>query len=167
MKHFIAGIFFLTAFSCQNERVKIGYIENFELYSEFDLTNELDEDLQNYSESRKNEIDSLGFSLEQMAANFESMNEIPAQDYAKFNHLRNTYAFKQKSFEEDLYELSSEYDTQIWDRLNLFISEYAKENEYDFILGATGDGSLMYAKDTTNLTQQLIAYSNSKYQNGE
>ena len=35
------------------------------------------------------------------------------------------------------------------------------------ILGANGNGNLMYAETNSNVTQQLIEYSNNKYNNEE
>ena len=152
---------FLTACTGKNE--KIVYVENYKLYNEFDLTKELNLELTNFSEGRKRELDSMNIIFEDMTARFEIMDEIPAEDYRAYNDLRNVLVFRQKAFEEELYTKSEEYDQQVWDRLNLFTREFALQNDYDFVLGATGTGNLMYAKDTLNVTEELIAYCNQNY----
>jgi len=77
--------------------------------------------------------------------------------------LRNAIMFRQKNFEEELIEVSQEYDQQIWERLNGFVKTYAEEKGYDIIIGASGDGNLMYANEKLDITDQLIEYCNQKY----
>ncbi|MCG8577589.1 MAG: OmpH family outer membrane protein [Flavobacteriales bacterium] len=156
-------IVLLVLASCGNEASKIAYVQNFKLYAEFDLSKELDADLQVFSDQRMRELDSLKIIFEQKTVDFQNMEEIPAEDYKAYNDLRNTLMFRQKSYEEDLIAKSQEYDQQIWERLNGYIAEYATENDYDFILGASGDGNLMFAKDTLDITDELIAYCNTNY----
>ena len=47
--------------------------------------------------------------------------------------------------------------------LNDVILDYGKENECDYILGADGSGSLMYAKDSDDITKDVLVYINNKY----
>lgn len=148
--------------SC-SEKNNIGYIENNKLYSEFDYTEELEVKLQIFSDGRVRELDSLKTIFELETKRFEKMEKIPSLDYSKYTDLRNTLVFKEKSYEEDLQALRGEYQGFIWVRLNEHIKNYAILNDYDFILGATGTGNLMYAKDSTNVTNELITYSNLKF----
>jgi len=155
-------LLFLGFTSC-SEKNNIGFIENNKLYSEFDFTQELEGKLQLFSDSRTRELDSLKTMFELETKRFEKMEEIPSVDYSKYTDLRNTLVFKEKSYEEDLYSLKNEYQSSIWERLNEHIKDYAILNNYDFILGATGTGNLMFAKDSTNVTNKLITYSNLKF----
>lgn len=164
MKKIIAScmlIALLTACSSDNE--KIVYVENFKLYNEFDLTKELNLELTDFSQKRQRELDSLNMIFNDMTARFEIMTQIPAEDYRAYNDLRNIIMFRQKAYEEELYSKSEEYDSQVWERLNNYTKEYAVQNDYDYILGATGTGNLMYAKDTLDITDELVSYCNQNY----
>lgn len=160
----IATVALLT--SC-TDNLKIGYVENYKLYSEFDLTNELDVKLQNFSDSRTRELDSLTMIFNDQTTLFEQLDEIPQDEYRNYTDLRNAIVFRQKSYEEDLYTLTQDYEATIWERLNGYIKTYAEENNYEFILGANGAGGLMYAKESTNVTIELTEYCNSKFKGEE
>lgn len=161
-------IFFLLLLvvSCQSDELSIAYVQNMKLYAEFDLAKELDNELQAFSKNRTNELDSLTLIFENMTADFERMNEIPAQAYQSYNDLRNAILFREKNYEEELLALSQEYDRQIWERINNYVKDYAEENNYDMVLGANGNGNLMFATDTLDITDELIQYCNTNY-NGE
>lgn len=164
MKKYLTIITLLALLSCgSQDKVSIVYIQNLKLYSEFDLAKELDMQLQTFSNSRTRELDSLSMSLKNLTSELEQMNEIPAETYQYYNDLRNAVMFREKSYEEELMSMSQEYDQQIWDRLNGYVKTFAEENDYDMILGATGDGNLMFAKDTLDITDELIMYCNNHY----
>ena len=159
--------FFFSLFvliSCgQKESGGIVYVQNLKLYGQFDLAKELDAELQAFSKKRTREIDSLMIALENLTAELEQMREIPTETYQNYNDLRNTVMFREKNYEEELVNLSQEYDQQIWERLNDYVKSFAEEHQYDMILGASGNGSLMYATDTLDVTDELISYCNNHY----
>jgi outer membrane protein len=68
-------------------------------------------------------------------------------------------AFRDQLSEE--YSRKSEaFDKIIWDQINAKINAYGKEQGYDYIFGAKGDGSIMYASDKKDITKEVIAYIN-------
>ena len=164
MKKIIFILSLFLFFSCANENdINIVYVQNMKLFSEFDLAIELDSELQSFSKARTHELDSLSMVLESMTNELELMKEIPVEIYQNYNDLRNGLAFREKNYEEELQILSQDYDQQIWERINGYVESYAEENNYDMILGAIGNGSLMYAKDTLDITDELIIYCNKNY----
>ena len=57
-----------------------------------------------------------------------------------------------------------EYNKQIWNQINQYVKDYGKEKGYEFILGASGDGTIMYSNDANNITEDVIQYINNKYE---
>lgn len=163
MKKLLIILPFLALIACGSDQPDIVYVQNLKLYSEFDLAIELDQQLQEFSKERTRELDSLMMALENLTNEIEMMNEIPVETYQNYNDLKNAVMFREKNYEEELISLSQEYDQQIWERLNGYVKDFAEENDYDMILGAAGNGSLMYAKDTLDITDQLIGYCNNQY----
>jgi len=149
--------------SCGEKQSGIVYVQNMRLYSEFDLALELDATLQDFSKKRTQELDSLNMALENMTAELENMVEIPMETYQNYNDLRNALMFREKNYEEELIAKSQEYDEQIWERLNGYVQTFAEANDYEMILGASENGNLMYAKDTLDITDELIEYCNNQY----
>jgi outer membrane protein len=47
--------------------------------------------------------------------------------------------------------------------VNAYIKQYGKEKGYDFILGATESGNIVYAAEETDLTDEILAGLNQQY----
>jgi outer membrane protein len=60
-------------------------------------------------------------------------------------------------------QLSEQYTADIWKRINQLLTEFGKQKGYNFILGAAGNGSLMYANEADNVTEEVILFINKKY----
>jgi outer membrane protein len=61
-------------------------------------------------------------------------------------------------------QLSEQYTAEIWKQINQWVSEFGKQQGYDFVLGAAGNGSLMYANEANDVTNEMILFVNKKYQ---
>lgn len=57
-----------------------------------------------------------------------------------------------------------ELTKNILDQINKFVEQYAKDNKYDFILGTTDDGSILYAIDKKDLTETVLLKLNEQYE---
>lgn len=77
--------------------------------------------------------------------------------------MSNEYRLKQQQFTEDNALLTQQYQEQISNQLNQYLKDFTAANEYDYIFGATGDGSLMGAKDAYNVTDLVLNYANQRY----
>lgn len=57
-------------------------------------------------------------------------------------------------------EKSDAFQVSIWTELNKRIEEYGKKMGYTYILGANGDGSIMYGDEAEDITEELIKFIN-------
>ena len=64
-------------------------------------------------------------------------------------------------------ELLEKYTFDIWKFINDQATKYGKDQGYDFIFGAVGNGSLMYANESCDVTEEFIRYVNEEYQKGD
>ncbi|RYD53619.1 MAG: OmpH family outer membrane protein [Sphingobacteriales bacterium] len=55
---------------------------------------------------------------------------------------------------------------QVWTRLNALMERYGKENGFDVLIGSNGMGTVLYAADAVNKTEEVIQYVNAKYETG-
>lgn len=128
-------------------RPKTGYVDVFELVNAFDLQREYTEAARANYHDQRSMIDSLVYA----------------------HRLRDSLTYRQA--ERDLYsalelqtqERTREIETIIWNRLNPYIVEFGRARGYDFIYGANGTGSLLYADEGKDLTSELIDYVNQRY----
>lgn len=124
---------------------KQAFIENLKLFESFKGKKELEAKLLNIKSANKLRLDSLRILVT--------------------NENSELYYRQQLLVAEQQEEtLNAEYNAQIWNQLNSYIKEFGKKKGYDFIYGATGNGSMMYARENMDITDQLIEYANKTYE---
>lgn len=145
---------------------KIVFANTQEVYNSFEMKKELEKDYKKVVENRQNILDSLKFNI-QTIYNLYQNNSKDKELEIKYATLVNQYKQKNKEIEEDNSALSGQYDRQIWNQLNQYIKDFGKTNNYKIILGAFGNGSLLYMDENDNVTDDIIKYVNLKYSGNE
>jgi outer membrane protein len=143
---------------------KTAYVNTEVLYNDFILKKELEQKLKTNQDSKNAILDSLGQELQILSEELEVKRIKEGEKVNRFNVFRRNYMIKKEEFEKQNEELSAKYSEQIWKQLNQFIKEYGDKNSYDYIYGVHGQGNLMYANESENITSQLKEYVNSKYE---
>lgn len=138
---------------------EIVYIELQKVYEDFQMKKELQSELEKINSLKQNQIDSLRLELEMMSRSIKNKNEVNES----FELKKRTYLLKEQQTKENLEIVSNEYNERIWKQLNQYISDYGKEKNLKFLLGASGSGTVMYADENANVTKEVSVYVNSKY----
>ena len=146
--------------SCGGE--KTAYINMGEIYQGFELSKQLDADYQEVASKRKAVLDSLQIRLNVLSQNFQAQKD--EASIQRFQQQKQTYYYKEQQFKQDNQALLQQHNEQITKQLNQYIKEFGDEQGYTYIYGASGNGSLMYAAEKEDITQEVIAYINQKYQ---
>jgi outer membrane protein len=141
----LAGIGYY-AFRVKNK--KTAFIVNQRVFSEFLGKKELEKKLNDLKTNNNKSVDSLSFLIHR------SNNSVAVQTYQE--GIDNIKLMEQ--------QLSEQYTADIWKQINQWVNEFGKQNGYDFILGAAGNGSLMYANEANDITEEVIVFLNKKYQ---
>jgi len=127
---------------------KSAYIISQTVFEKFNGTKYLQDALRKTKESHKRSLDSIG-------AIIETRNN-DASLIAQYNQIAKSYQLTDE-------QLSAKYTSDVWKAINSTIAEFGKKNNYQFIFGATGDGNLMYGDSLQNITEEVVKYSNEKY----
>ncbi|MBS1636572.1 MAG: OmpH family outer membrane protein [Bacteroidetes bacterium] len=138
---------------------RVVYVNTYELYNQFTLKKELEKKLESTQIAKKVVMDSLKAQL-----NYATSVEKPTE--ADVKHARDIEAqlyYKEKQFREEDEQQAQQYTNQVWEQLNQYMKDYGKEKGYSFILGANGQGNLMYAEETGDVTKEVVTYVNEKY----
>lgn len=144
------------------EEKKTAFFMSSEVYNEFDYKNELEADLMAFNESVVRSIDSLEQDLQMTVQYLKSIS--PSEEQMILFERKQQYFFETKTLVEQKYdEKAQESYSLIWDRINGYVQDFGKDNEYVYIFGANGDGTMMYADESENITAELITHINSKY----
>ena len=132
----------LTSYSMLN-RPKIAYVDLNILYNEFTMQKEMNSKIKNIKSIRQHILDSLKYNLEFKAKGLEGNKSKNNMD--EFDRMRQDYYVKTKQFDEDNGALAQQYYQQILTQMNQYVQDYGKTYHYSIILGAKGDGGLMYS----------------------
>jgi outer membrane protein len=147
-------------------REKTGYIVIEDVFNSFQLKKEMQRKYEKTRSASTRIIDSLQFELQTLANRLDKTKDPDKNEVVQFEQKRDEFLKKKQKTTEDLQALSNEYDKEILAQLNQYVHDYGTENGYTYIFGNDNNGSLMYAHDAVNITQNVLQYINSKYQGG-
>lgn len=139
----------ISYLSITQQKVKSGFVVNKTIFEQFNGKKEMEAKLISVLGKDKKVVDSLAFLYEN--------NLLDPPSELIYREKSNQVKMKEQEF-------SSQYSNRIWVQINQYIEEYGREHGYDYIHGAIGNGSLMFAKESNDITEELIIYMNEKYE---
>lgn len=146
------------------ERVNIVYVDNQRLFDGFQMKKELEQQLISTKGQGTGIADSLKIELMGMESSYSSIAKEKQELFQKeFMAKRNQWLSLTQQIEAADKELESTFTSQIWNQLNQYVQDYGEQENIDMIIGANGDGSLMYSKNDMDITDELITYINKRY----
>lgn len=164
MKSTIALIFVLAASIAVAALVyvqipTIAYIDAAQLFEEFEGKKELQQRLEQVTREQQQQLDSVKLQL-------KALEQAAQQDAAlqtRWLQVQQYYNSLQQQQQAEYYQKSQEYTTAIWKQINQYTQEYGQEHGYDYLLGQTGQHTVLYANENKDITNGVIAYINDKY----
>ncbi len=164
---FVSGVLILVGIATYHFcfQPKTGYILIQEVYNNFDFKKEMEKKFLATKNARQKKLDSLEMMVNSLGNKIGRMpeKERNSDEIAKFHELQEEYQKRKRADEEDNSELSAEYDREILTQLNQYIKDYGTQNNYTYIFGNDGNGSLMFAIERRNISNDVIEYVNKKY----
>ena len=157
-------IFSFFSLSCKKP-MKIAYINNEKVFNDFALSQVLSRKLENKRLLAQTTLDSI--KIELIDINNKLKTDSTNQELIrKYELTYREYVNKEKQFKIAEEQLVADYDNQILTRLNTIINSYAKKHDFDLILGS-GNSNVLFAKQKLDITEELIAYSNKRFERDE
>lgn len=140
-----------------NELNKIVVVDVIQVFNEFRMKKELESSVEKELNMYSDRIDSLTSLYELSIGNKdESRARVIGEDIAYV-----------KMETQRVYEISNKNINElVWKRLNPLIKEFAEKNSYRIVIGANGMGSVLYNKEVTDRTKDLISFINTRYETG-
>ncbi|PZF74797.1 OmpH family outer membrane protein [Taibaiella soli] len=82
------------------------------------------------------------------------------------SHL-DTVITKREFALEKFYEQSNqEISRKVWERLNPALERFGKDKGYEIVVGANGQGTVLYGSKQSDVTDEAIKYININYEKG-
>ncbi|HXJ98951.1 MAG TPA: OmpH family outer membrane protein [Gelidibacter sp.] len=164
-KGFIALLTLVMLSSCQ-EQAKIGFVDNSKLINDYQKKKDIEAQFQVEIDAFGRRVDSIGQSFQARAAQLQEKDPQMAQKSTQeqYQALAQQYQnFQQQSqMEEQQIQKrgQTEIDTLI-KTVRAFVKDYGEKNGYSFILGSNEAGSVMYGKESQDLTKQILEALNA------
>lgn len=136
------------------------YIDTIQVFDGFEMKKEMEKKLQKSSEARKQALDSL---LQQIRGAETARGEKDQELVA----LKQQYLYRKENLEAENAREMQDYNAQIWNQINQYTKEFGEKGQYELILGANGQGSLMYGTPDNDKTKELTEFVNTKYRGHE
>ena len=168
MKRVVLALVVLVAVSCQQETIKIGYVDNVDLMDKYQEKMDVEARFKIKAEAITKKRDSISqaFQLEAQAFQIKAqkMSQQKAQEEYGAIQQRGQFIGQQLQQEEQALQVSGqvEMDT-IVSKVKKEIIAYGKANGYTYVLGGGEGGSVLYGTDANDLTDELVKILNDKY----
>lgn len=143
------------------EQKKMAYFDYNKVYNDCDMKKELEEDLEKVVSMRKSELDSMQLELS-LVSNRVQAGKSDQEELDRFEDMKSRYLTFQSKYEQENMRLKEDYFTQIRRHINEVSKEYAKKEGLDYFMSAAGDGTLMYAVESDDVTDDFLKYLNEK-----
>lgn len=155
----VAVVYLLTS----NPDSRSAYFLSTNVYNEFEYKKELEAELQFEQQTMQTTLDSLENDLKQSIMLLQGIS--PTQEQINALQIKqNNYIDYRDQVEGNYTTKVEEYYALIWDRINSYVKEFGEQKGYQYIFGANGDGSIMYADASSDITSEVIEYINQRYE---
>ncbi|WBX75079.1 hypothetical protein PG911_10460 [Tenacibaculum ovolyticum] len=91
-------------------------------------------------------------------------NKVSKNERNKYINLRRNLSVKEKELEEIRMYVKNDISKKVWARLNSYIKEFGENKNIMLIMGAQGNGNIMYGDSIIDYTEKFIKYANYKYE---
>lgn len=140
---------------------KMAFFDYNTVYNNCALKIKLEKDLQQVASSRKSELDSLQLELSFLSEKVKA-NTATALEASNFEDMKNRFLTFQDRYEQENLHLKETYFTQIRKEINNKAKLFAETKGYNYFFAATGDGAMMYASPSEEVTKEFQDYLDGK-----
>ncbi|MCE2982045.1 MAG: OmpH family outer membrane protein [Parachlamydia sp.] len=160
------GAYFLLKTSFKP--LRIAYVSSETLIYNYEGTKEAKIKFDALKQTWQTNLDTLNNSFQRSLARYNNdLNRLsPAskQDWEKrLSSQRQQIEDYRNAIEERAQKEDQVMMQPILNQINSFIKEYAIRNEYDLVIGTSENGTVVYGKETLDITNILLKDINKKY----
>lgn len=136
---------------CGHSDKKIAYADAIRLFNEYKYKTDMEKASQGTLGKLKNDLDSIAVIYKVNPTNVR---------------IQQMVMEKQQQLSQGYEAINKEINQKVWERLNSKIHDFGKENKIELLIGANGMGTVLYASDNRDVTDDLVKYVNESYEKG-
>ena len=175
-KLIIVAILAQTLISCQNQSAngsssdfKTAFVDTNKLIEEYTEAKDLDAKYKAKGEEMSRDLEAEIKKFQDEVKSFETNAKVYGQQWAQtkgqeLQQKEQQLSYAQQALAQSLQQDGAKEMDSMVSSIKKFIADYGKEKGYDYIF-ATGDAvSILYGKESYDLTSEIIKVLNEKYQ---
>ena len=163
----------LSLFACnknegKSESLKTAYIDTAEILEKYDKFKAEDDKFKVKSEEMGRPLESKVRAFQAEAQSFRQNAQVKGPQWAQQKRAELSQREQQLTAEQDalLQQLQQEGSVlrdSIIKEVKVFIKEYGKKKGYDYVYGTGDAATILYAKDSYNITKDVLKELNDNY----
>ena len=148
--------------------LKIAYIHTDSVINNYTYFKEKSAEIAEKGKRFEGELSNRAKGFEQEVASFQqsastmTMNQARAKEEELVTKERNLVSYRDNLMQELSADESKLYN-DVYDRIQVYLKEYAKENELEMILSYTRGGGVWYANEALDITKSVSEGINEDY----
>ena len=146
----------------------IAYINSDSLLNNYELSKEIQGKLKTLEQKYETEFANRAKGLENEVANFQrnagtmTISQARATE-EELMRKRNNLMMYQENLGQKLMQEQAKYNEELYNNVFEFVKEYGKKENLDVVLSYTKGSGVLYAKDSLDITNVVIAGLNEQY----
>jgi outer membrane protein len=150
--------------------MKVAFINNDSVLANYDLVTKLADELSGKTKRLEGEIASKQKAFEKDAAYFQdqvqkkTLSDQSAQEiYGQLQQNQQSILELRDRYAAELQQNQIDMNIVVLDSVMNFLKRYNEKYKFDYILGFTKGGNILYANDTLDITKNVIKELNEQY----
>ena len=150
--------------------MKVAFINNDSVLAHYDLVTKLSDELAGKTKRLEGEIASKQKAFEKDASYFQeqvqkkALSDQSAQEiYAQLQQNQQSIIDLRDKYAMELQQNQVDMNVVVLDSVMNFLKRYNDKYKFDYILGFTKGGNILYANDTLDITNDVIKELNNQY----
>ncbi len=153
----------LISFSARAEELKMGYVDVFYIFSEYNKTKDY-EDIITKKKEKAEKDNKLLSKKEELLKMQDTLGLLKGEEQIKHREKMQKAIIEYRNLEEQVVtELKKESDEkmqELWEEIRDEINDYAVKGGFDFIVNKS---SVLYGKEAADLSKKIVKRLNDKY----
>jgi len=152
--------------------LKVAYIVTDSVINNFEYFKEKSAEIAEKGNKYQSELTNRAQGFEKEVASFQSsnanmtMNQARAKQEELVTKEKNLMTFRENIMAELSADETKLYN-EVYDKIQVYLNDYAASNDLEMILSYTRGGGVWYANKTLDITDNVIAGINDDYKNGD
>ena len=162
-----AGAIVLSLYTVNSQK-RFAYVDNARILTEFEGIKEGKAEYEQKVLIWNANLDTLEQDFKRDVAQFRrqlpKLSASEKESYTKaLNKKQQDFLSYKKATETQAREEDKRLTEQVLNQVDSFVHDYGETHPYDFIIGITDAGNLMYAKEGSDITDEVLAHLNNQY----